>query len=952
MIHKLFWPSFFARSNATFDQRLMRAVAAGSTIEGLEHRLLLSASDLDNTFGDGGRTVAIFGDTSQFNDVVLLSDGKILAVGTIGTIVEPGSDSPLIASDSLVARYNADGSLDTTFGGGDGWVSTDFTPEGVIDAAGYGDVANAVALLPDGDFVVVGESRGIQFTLNAAVARYNADGSLDTGFSSDGKVLTEVPGNTGATLNSRANAVTITPAGKILVAGDSFARAEPENFESRFTLVRYNANGTLDSAFGDDGITTTQYIYFEQEVAPGVINRYPSRMVATDIQVLPNGKLLVGGTADVAFDFGISQQSFALARYSADGVLDETFGEDGWVTAVDGNGTTGNFVVRPDGDIVLVGSRSDSFFGDLALSRYTSAGVRDRSFGPDGSGTVIVPFTHAEETTPDTPSPSFGQSVVALPNGQLIAVGYVERIASSETVPRLVIARFSDDGVLDTSYATGGKLQADFLSRGQAAVLQPDGKLVVVGGSGESNDAQQAGVIRFEPQGTGSVAGTIYNDANENGVNDAGDTPLAGWTAYADFNNNSQLDANEPFAISGADGGYSITGLPAGNYRIRELRESGYNRTQPAGAWPMGYYDLTLSEGQASAANDFGNFEPSPGSPSSNTGPVAAADTAETSQDTPVEIDVLANDADDSGLIGGSVTLTSGPASGTATVNPVTGAITYLPAAGFSGTDTFAYSVADDQGVTSTATTVTVTVTAATLSGTIDAALPSAAVAGQKARGTVKVGVQNQTPDQVKGKVNVALYLSEDGVLDDADALVSEKQANLKVNAGKVKNVSLKLKNLPTVGADTYQFLTQVTSPDGSVAVLPAGSVTVTSPFVDLVPATAAVPAVPLTIGKNQKLSLNIANNGNISANGSVLLELFATTDETLDDNDVLLASVQTRVKIREGGSQRKTIRFTVPNDLPAGSYRLMAQVNSDGAIVERNAQNNSTITDPLAVQA
>src|SRR5687767_4931180 len=122
---------------ATPTARLSRA-----TLETLERRVRMAAGDVDPTFGQSGVVSNHFGgNAAVLSAVEVLSDGKILAAGTRST----GSDGA--SADFLVARYNADGSPDTTFGGGDGVVTTDF---------GGRDTARDMALLDGGKFVVVG----------------------------------------------------------------------------------------------------------------------------------------------------------------------------------------------------------------------------------------------------------------------------------------------------------------------------------------------------------------------------------------------------------------------------------------------------------------------------------------------------------------------------------------------------------------------------------------------------------------------------------------------------------------------------------------------------------------------------------------------------------------------------------------------------------------------------
>src|SRR5262249_55419829 len=145
-----------------------------------------------------------------------------------------------------ILRFNADGSLDTTFGGsGTGKVTTDFT------ATADADRPYAITIQPtNGDIVVVGEA-GNQSTIeHFAVARYTAAGILDTSFDTGGEVVTPITPST----PDEAHAVAIDSSGRILVGGQSWT--QPSGSTTVSALVRYNPNGTLDTGFGVGGIQT------------------------------------------------------------------------------------------------------------------------------------------------------------------------------------------------------------------------------------------------------------------------------------------------------------------------------------------------------------------------------------------------------------------------------------------------------------------------------------------------------------------------------------------------------------------------------------------------------------------------------------------------------------------------------------------------------------------------
>src|SRR5262249_33644368 len=233
-------PSFFRRFGVGYapirPSRARRLAACRKPtlsrlrVEQLEDRLTPSAGDLDPTFGTGGKGTTSFGGSvgNEGDAMALQPDGKIIVVGT--TDVGGGG------SNFAVARYNADGTLDTTFSF-DGKVTTDF---------GGDDRAFSVAIQADGKIVVAGASLtnpGDDF----ALARYNPDGVLDHSVGTDGKVTTDFAGNFDA-----AFGVAIQSNGKIVVAGKANipVSANTAEITDDFALARYNPDGSPDAGFG------------------------------------------------------------------------------------------------------------------------------------------------------------------------------------------------------------------------------------------------------------------------------------------------------------------------------------------------------------------------------------------------------------------------------------------------------------------------------------------------------------------------------------------------------------------------------------------------------------------------------------------------------------------------------------------------------------------------------
>jgi uncharacterized delta-60 repeat protein len=385
--------------------------------------------------------------------VVLQADGKIV----VSTYAWDAFSS---ADYSELIRYNADGSLDTAFGTDGVIPSTSDAPLTTIMEAG-------VALQADGKIVVSGD----HFALN----RYNSDGSLDTSFGTGGKV-SGFPGGT-----SFAYGVVIEPDGKIVATGDN----------SNFGLARFDSNGNLDLSFGVGGKATAS---FGSSVS----------LQAHSLAGQPDGKLVVAGSADNG-----GQYDFALVRYNTDGSLDATFGAGGKVTTDFASGDDEAFSVtlQADGKIVAAGTggTTPSSTQNIVLARYDSDGSLDASFGAGGKVTTDVGFVEQAE------------SVKIQSDGKIVVAGY--SLVSPANKFEFVLLRYNSDGSLDSSFGSGGKVTSDLGSPKNEAyslVIQPDGKIVVVGTAGP-NGAGPPDLALVRYNSDGSLDTSFGNGAGLNG---------------------------------------------------------------------------------------------------------------------------------------------------------------------------------------------------------------------------------------------------------------------------------------------------------------------------------------------------------------------------------------------------------------------------------------------------
>ena len=297
----------------------------------------------DRTFGRNGRVTTSFDSRRRAagaSGVAIQRDGKVVAVGHT-------SDYPDFSRFRFaLVRYNARGTLDPSFGRG-GKVETDF-------GARSGAFAEAAAIQPDGKIVAAGHVSRDSGT-HVALARYNADGTLDRSFGQGGRVETRVGDG-----QSYGSALVLQADGKLVVAGRA-SRAGRGNF----TLVRYGADGRLDPGFGEGGA-----------VVASVGN-------ARALALQRDRKLVTAGTSR-----GRRYRQFALARWAADGSPDPGFGRGGRVpTEFHASATANAVVVRADGKIVVAGTIGGR---DFVLARYTSSGRLDVTFGAGGK--VLTDF--------------------------------------------------------------------------------------------------------------------------------------------------------------------------------------------------------------------------------------------------------------------------------------------------------------------------------------------------------------------------------------------------------------------------------------------------------------------------------------------------------------------------------------------------------------------------------
>ena len=452
----------------------------------------------DATFGSGFGTVItpIGSGTDVAYSLALQPDGMIVVAGTCSN----GTDY-----DFCLARYLANGALDTNFNG----------TGKVITAIGSGnDGAYSVALQPDGKIVVAGSCLN-GTTYDFCLARYLASGTLDLSFNGTGKVITAIGSG-----NDAAYSVALQPDGKIVVAG----RCSNGN-KTDFCLARYVDSGALDVSFNGSGTVITA-ISSGNDVARGVA-------------LQPDGKIVVAGYCSNGITY-----DFCLARYLASGTPDVSFNGSGTVITPIGVGDDYaiSLALQPDGKIIVAGVCSNGANSDFCLARYLANGIFDTSF--NSTGKVITPIGSSDD---------YGYSVALQPDGKIVVAGYCEGGANID----FCLARYLANGTLDTSFGSTGKVITVIGSStdvANSAALQPDGKIVVAGYcSNGSNDDFCLARYDGGPNTPKTLTEYIYNPLNYYFLTSR-DTEKAALDALPGWARTGQSFSTRSFADLGALG--------------------------------------------------------------------------------------------------------------------------------------------------------------------------------------------------------------------------------------------------------------------------------------------------------------------------------------------------------------------------------------------------------------
>lgn len=406
---------------------------------------------LDATFGSGGNGLVATNIGSSSNAAAMAFETVTqngVPVQKIVAAVQVSGSSSYFA----VARYNMDGSLDTTFNGSGLFVT---------NVIGY---IYAVAVQSDGKILLGGNAIAVGVTL----VRVNTDGSLDTSFGSGG--MTVIPNPKKSSVGMKG--MQVQNDAKIVVGG---------NLGSVGTVWRFMPNGTSDTTFGSGGAASISF--------GSGSTMFPRAVSLQNVTVNGTVEQMIVTCGSVVLGNGKNQHSvFALLRLTPSGQVDMTFGSGG-VISTNFPGLPLALTIDSSNRIVAVGEANTTGAYVVAAARYNANGSADTSFGSNGyTSFPILTNSHGY--------------AVALQSDDKIVIGGPATNTGSPL--QMFVARLTTTGVLDGNFGTGGYAIPNFSSFGDnegvgyAVLVQPaDGKIVLGGGVAPSPSG--VGLARYWP---------------------------------------------------------------------------------------------------------------------------------------------------------------------------------------------------------------------------------------------------------------------------------------------------------------------------------------------------------------------------------------------------------------------------------------------------------------------
>lgn len=636
-----------------------KLVAIGNSGGNVRLSRFLADGSLDTTFATDGTVVHGFAGVGFASVVAIDGQDRILVAGHI--------DNP--DQDAFVARFTAEGAIDPTFGGGDGWTSFDFS----AGTTGTGNEAVLAMTVDASDRPVlaghVDDNGNVIHPSNANVvaARLTEAGALDASFGSGGVAIASTP--TGFNDES-LRAVRIDPAGRIVAVGNTYY-PQPTNHNATNTLVvRWTAAGALDTSFAGTGVLVLD------------LSQEGSWDGGVDMAFGGDGKLLVLGTSVT--------DDPTIARLNDDGTLDTGFGGgDGIVrrSFLGGQDVTERILVQADGKLLVTGWPVVGNTFHFASMRFQSNGTLDESWGGDGVVTTTLRFIDRAYTALLQSDQKllivggldndvwFGMARY-LNDGHDAQLGTTLAIASATPDPSIAGEPVDVQWTLTTAggIANGNVIVGDGVDSCTASAAAGGCSLVLTTTGPRTVVAEYAGSTCHLPSTSAGVAHEVLAAPVLHTV-----TPVAG--------SGGNIAPSTPQSVAdGATVQFTVAALAG--YRLVSV--SGCGGSFAAGVYTTGPVGADCSVSAVFDQN-----------------PVASAGVLAVLEDTPAA-GTLAG-VDDDPL---QFTLVDAPTLGSVVLHDAaTGAYTYTPAADANGADSFTFRV-DDGDVDSAPATVSVSIAA------------------------------------------------------------------------------------------------------------------------------------------------------------------------------------------------------------------------------------------------
>ncbi|MEP6465515.1 MAG: T9SS type A sorting domain-containing protein [Parafilimonas sp.] len=406
----------------------------------------------------------------MLTDIGIVNNSTASMVVHNGKIVVAGSIQDGKIYKLAILRFLSNGNADERFGNNG---VDSFTVSRILPATYQGAYIRSVAIQDDGKILVAGSAwyqSGVNYLSNVLVMRLSTNGLVDSTFGDNGTVRTNINSSTGLSVDE-AFSIKLQTDGKIVVAGQSY-----DYLQHRFLAIRYNTDGSTDNSFGTGGVTLFS------------IGASDDEAFAMDIQL--DGKIVLAGESYL----NSSSYRVALARLTAKGKLDNTFGTNGIVTTniSPAEDEAKSVALQTDGKIIIAGTtvNNSTNKSDVLCIRYNSDGSIDSSFS--NRGKVIIDVNGQDDVA---------NNLILQPDNKILIGGYS---TSVDGVTAFLSIRLLANGCKDMQYASGGIKTTSLYQQGDAAYgmsLTSQGKILLAGQTtnGASN---YISIIRYKKNGS------------------------------------------------------------------------------------------------------------------------------------------------------------------------------------------------------------------------------------------------------------------------------------------------------------------------------------------------------------------------------------------------------------------------------------------------------------------